>query len=166
MIAGPERWSVTHHASERWEERFGGEDMGRAMRRALPFGAQLGKQQYFLDTETDAVFVVALEKQSITTVLSKMMAIANMQDTVLGTQRLDFSEPLAIVRVTPEEEMERYAIRWLDEFGMDLLRKRSPARKKVRARLEAIGLEQGDELLNHFWSCVHNNAGRLFRPTR
>lgn len=62
------------HALERWNERFA--SIEESFRRAVPFGAQCGGDTYMLDG--DRVFVVSSDGV-VVTVLTKEMAIANMQ---------------------------------------------------------------------------------------
>ena len=66
----------TPHACERWHERFGSDSIKESFERAVPFGAQCGGDTYMLDG--DRVFVVSGDG-AVVTVLTKEMAIANMQ---------------------------------------------------------------------------------------
>lgn len=70
---------VTPHARDRWQERGGGsfESLAARLRKALPFGAQVGYGPVLLEHD-GLVFAVSLDK-TVTTVMTKEQATANVQ---------------------------------------------------------------------------------------
>lgn len=70
---------VTPHAHARWAERGGG-DLRDSLRRALPFGGQIGDDALLLEFN-GLVFSVKFDDQggTVTTVLTRQQATANLQ---------------------------------------------------------------------------------------
>lgn len=75
--------NVTLHAMDRWMQRSKG-DIREAIARAIPFGGQCGSATMLIDDEI--VFVLERKKWTITTVLTKDQAIANI-DMMSGGRR-------------------------------------------------------------------------------
>lgn len=69
---------ITPHARDRWEERCGLEGLQESLAVAVPFGAQYSGSAYLLDPARQMVFVVA-DGRTVTTILTREQAVANMQ---------------------------------------------------------------------------------------
>lgn len=104
---------ITGHARERWQERFGEASLQAAFDRSIPYGAQMGKSMLKIDIETGAVFVV--KRGVVKTVLTKEMAIANQQLTVVTTRGCDFSGPCVLDAIALE--VKALASRHVEESG-------------------------------------------------